>query len=131
MTSREEDMMDLLWDSGKPMTSVDMEQALSDKDWNHAAIFRVIKSLKEKGLIEECGTQLRGKQWTRLFQPVVDREEYMAQYLVEHGIKSRSLGLVAMAVVDKSEKSESDDEQLIQELERIIQRIKERGKGAD
>ena len=130
MNAREEDMLNMLWENGEPMTSVDLEQTLDADEWNHAAIFRIIKSLLAKGLIEECGTQLRGKQWTRRFQPTLTKEEYMAQYLVDRGIDAKSLGQVALAIVNKSGKSEADDEKLIRELEEIIQRIRERGNNA-
>lgn len=131
MNTREEDMMNTLWENGEPMTSVDLEETLDKKEWNHAAIFRIIKSLLEKGLIEECGTELRGKQWTRKFRPAISKEEYIAGFLVERGIDGKSLGRVAVAVVNKSQKSDAEDEKLIQELEAIIQKIRERGKGAD
>jgi len=131
MTEREEDMMNTLWSNGSPMTSVDLEERMDKKNWNHAAIFRVIKSLLSKGLIEECGTELRSKQWTRKFRPMVSKEEYMAQYLMERGINSSTLGLVTAALVEKSHGSVEDDEKLIDELEAIINRIRERGKGAD
>lgn len=131
MTEREEDMMNTLWSNGSPMTSVDLEERMDKKNWNHAAIFRVIKSLLSKGLIEECGTELRSKQWTRKFRPMISKEEYMAQYLMERGINSSTLGLVTAALVEKSHESAEEDEKLIDELEAIINRIRERGKGAD
>ena len=131
MTEREEDMMNTLWGNGSPMTSVDLEERMDKKNWNHAAIFRVIKSLLSKGLIEECGTELRSKQWTRKFRPMISKEEYMAQYLMERGINSSTLGLVTAALVEKSHGSAEEDEKLIDELEAIINRIRERGKGAD
>ena len=131
MTEREEDMMNTLWSNGSPMTSVDLEERMDKKNWNHAAIFRVIKSLLSKGLIEECGTELRSKQWTRKFRPMISKEEYMAQYLMERGINSSTLGLVTAALVEKSRGSAEEDEKLIDELEAIINRIRERGKGAD
>ena len=123
---REEDMMNMLWDCGKAMTSVDLENALSADKWNHAAIFRTIKSLHAKGMIEECGTELRGKQWTRKFKPVVTKEEFMAQFLIDRGIDTKSLGKVAAAVVNKSKKSKAEDEKLIKELESIIKIIRNR-----
>lgn len=131
MNKREEDMMNALWDKGEPMTSVDLEEILDSAEWNHAAIFRVIKALLSKNLIEECGTQLRGKQWTRKFRPVISREEYMAQYLVDRGINTNSLGLIAAAVVERSHGTSAEDEKLISELEAIIAEIKERAKSAD
>ena len=131
MNAREENMMELLWMSGEPMTSVDLEQRLDADEWNHAAVFRTIKSLLEKGMIEECGTELRGKQWTRRFKPSVTKEDYMAQFLIDRGIDAKSLGQVAVAVVNKSKKSKANDEKLIKELEAIIKKIKKRGKDAD
>ena len=80
----------------------------------------------EKGLIEECGTELHGRQYARKFRPTMTKEEYMARFLIERGVDERSLALVAMAFVRKGDLKDQEDEKLIAELENMIRKLRKR-----
>lgn len=129
MSPREEEIMNLLWNRGEPMTSIQFEEMLSDSfSGNRTTMFRTIKAMIGKGLIEECGTELHGRQYARKFRPTMTREEYMARFLLERGIDERSLALVAMAVVRKGDLKGNEDEKLIKELEMMIKKLREQGR---
>lgn len=131
MTEREEELMNLLWAREEAMTSIQFEQSVDEKEWNHAAIFRVIKSLLKKGLIEECGTELHKKQYARRFRPTITKEEYLAGFLAERGIDGKSLAGIAMTLVKKNGNTKKDDELLISELENMISNLRRKKKNGD
>ena len=127
MNSREEEIMRLLWDRGDAMTSIQLEEMLGDAfAGNRTTLFRTIKAMIEKGLIEECGTELHGRQYARKFRPTMTKEEYMARFLIERGVDERSLALVAMAFVRKGDLKDQEDEKLIAELENMIRKLRKR-----
>ena len=127
MNSREEEIMRLLWDRGDAMTSIQLEEMLGDTfAGNRTTLFRTIKAMIEKGLIEECGTELHGRQYARKFRPTMTKEEYMARFLIERGVDERSLALVAMAFVRKGDLKDQEDEKLIAELENMIRKLRKR-----
>lgn len=132
LSKREQSVMDLLWDEGEALTSVDILEALHDVMLNTTYVHRTINSLLEAGLIQECGSVRYRTQYARKFVPCMTREEYAAQYLVKHGIRKKSLGRIAMALFKETQgdKNAYTDE-MIEELQEIIDRLKEQGENTN
>lgn len=125
LSQREQSVMDLLWDEGEGLTSVDMLERLSDIMPNATYVHRTINPLLEAGLIRECGSVRYRTQYARKFEPCLTREEYAAKYLVRQGIRRKSFGKVAAALFHETrEDSKQHTDELIAQLEEIIENLK-------
>lgn len=117
--------MDLLWEKGEALTSVDILEQLGDIMQNPAYVYRTINQLLNIGFIRECGSARYNTQYARQFAPCMTREEYAAKYLVRHGIQRKSLGKVAVALLKETQddKNKHTDE-MIAQLQEMIDELK-------
>ena len=86
LNQREEDMMEMLWEQGQPMTSAEMKETLEKQGWNKSTLFNTIQSLLDRGCIRISGLERNNTQYARQFEAAVSKEEYMARLLTEKGI---------------------------------------------
>lgn len=131
MNKREEKLMNLLWGQDEALTIPEIEQCFSDENLSRATVFKAVQSLMDQEYIRVNGVERTNKTYARRFEPAVTREEYAAILLAEKGIKTRSLGNLAMAMIgnDKNEKEDEErDERLIKELEDIITQLRNKEK---
>ena len=127
LSQREQRVMDLLWDEGEALTSVDMLERLGDIMPNATYVHRTINPLLAAGFIKECGSVRYRTQYARKFEPCLTREEYAAKYLVRQGIRRKSFGKVAAALFHETqEDSNQYTDELIVQLEEIIEDLKAR-----
>ncbi len=124
-TNREMELMNFLWSYGKPATSKDMLEKCVDRSWSPTYLNIMLRSLEEKGAIRCCGAVLYGRKYARQFECMLSKEEYYVRLAVDNGVDKKALATAAVGLV-KKEASE-DQEDLIQELEKIIAEFKERG----
>lgn len=123
LTRSEEELMNLFWTSEVPLTSVDIANMEMKHTWSNGFINNMIRSLLKKEMLRECGTVRCGTQYARQFLPALTKEEYAAKLVFSTGIKKNSLSKVMVALA----KEKDGNEELIQELEEIIRRLKEGG----
>ena len=126
ISKREEDLMNLFWGIEGPLTADDLEKKLKDSDWNHAAIFRTLKSLNEKQLIKVVGVERHCKQYARQFVPTMTQEEFYTHYLLERKMSAKVLQGISAALLGAGSKTDNK-EVIIERLEQIIQELKEEG----
>lgn len=125
LSEREQSVMDLLWEKGEALTSVDILEMLQDIMPNTTYVHRTINSLLDAGFIQECGSIRYRTQYARKFAPCMTREECAAKYLVRHGIRRKSIGKVAMALVNETKDDKSRHTyEMIEELQEIINQLK-------
>lgn len=123
LTKAEEKMMEFFWNTDNPLTATDISQNMDQ--FNYGYILRLIKSLEKKKMLKVCGLQQSGKQYARQFVPTMTRAEYGAIVIRNLGIEEEELAKVAVAMVQKSNNSDSQNtDELIQELENIIAELK-------
>lgn len=94
-----------------------------------ATIFKAVQSLVEQEYLCVNGLERVSKTYARKFEPAVTRKEYAAVVLAARGIDINSLGNLAMAMIgnDNSEKRDEEaDGKLIEDLEDIIARLRNR-----
>ena len=116
LTKSEEQMMDIFWDSKEALTSVDIVKMQVKATWTNGLVHNIIRSLVQNGYLKECGMEQFGRQYARKLMPALTREEYIQ--------KSEGKSSVKQMVVALAKESE-DMEQVIEELEEIIRKLKE------
>lgn len=124
LTKSEEQMMDVFWSQKKPLTSVDIINMKIKDTWNNGLVHNMIRSLLKKGLLKECGMERYSTQYARKLCPAMTREEYAAKLLASK-IKGKSS---VSGVIAALAREESDEEDIIEKLENIIQQLREEDK---
>lgn len=93
LTKSELEIMDVLWDSQRPMSRSDLLAASQDKSWKDSSVHILLNGLLAKEAIREAGLVKRGKTFGRLFLPTLTREEYFAGTIFSHRCKPRIVPL--------------------------------------
>ena len=76
LTKQEERVMELFWQSSIPLTSKDILAKLCDESWTGSYVYSVLRSLKKKEMIDECGLVPHKTQSMRAFFARVSKEEF-------------------------------------------------------
>ena len=63
LTEREEQVMNFMWEYGRPVTSNDILELCTDRTWKDSYLQIMLRSLKKKGAIKECGRILYNTQY--------------------------------------------------------------------
>lgn len=126
LSSREQRVMDLFWNTNEVLTSVDILEQLHDIMLNPTYVHRSLTILLEKQFIEECGSVRYNKQYARKFKPSITREEFAAGLLTEKGIHFHSLNGIAMAFLKQSTNINPQEKQeIIDELKQMITKLEQ------
>ena len=123
LTKSEEQMMDIFWSADEALTSVDIVNMNIKDTWSNVLVHNMIRSLLKKGLLKECGMERYSTQYARKLCPALTREEYAAKLLVSKVRGKSSVSRVIAALA----KEESDEKDVIEELEDITKQLREEG----
>ncbi len=82
LTKSELQIMDVLWDTGEPLSRSGLLERSEDKSWKDSSVHVHLNSLLAKGFLCEAGLVRCGTTLGRTFLPTVTREEYYASYLL-------------------------------------------------
>ena len=93
LTRSEMEIMDVLWNSGVPMSRADLLTHAEEKTWKDSSVHILLNGLLQKGAIQEAGLIKRSKTYGRIFSPTMTREEYFATTIFSHRHKPQILGL--------------------------------------
>ena len=93
LTRSEMEIMDVLWESGVPMSRADLLARSEEKTWKDSSVHILLNGLLQKGAIREAGLVKRIKTYGRVFTPTMTREEYFAQTIFCHRYKPQIVGL--------------------------------------
>lgn len=94
LTKSEMEIMDVLWEAGKPMSRADLLARSEEKTWKDSSVHILLNGLLLKGAIREAGLVKRSKTYGRVFTPTLTREEYFATTIFSHRHKPNIVGLV-------------------------------------
>ena len=111
LTRSEMEIMDVLWESGKPVSRADLLSRSEDKSWKDSSVHILLNGLLNKGAIREAGLIKRSKTYGRVFIPTMTREEYFAQTIYSHRYKPQVVGLVE-ALLEQQNFSREELEQI-------------------
>ncbi len=94
LTKSELQIMDVFWDSDKPLSRSDLLDHSEGKTWKDSSIHILLNGLLAKGAIKEEGLVKRSKTYGRTFVPSMTREGYFATTVFSHPHKPDFVGLV-------------------------------------
>lgn len=122
---REEELMNFLWDIGRPLTVNEMVEHLQNEGWNSVTLFKTVRTLTESGYLEVKGVEKSGRTYIRKLAPALSKEEYYSSVMMKRGINSDSIADITAAFLGISniEKNEKDT-QVIEKLQEIINQLK-------
>lgn len=123
LTKNETEIMEVLWQAGKPITSADIVTRSVEKSWKSSSIHILINSLLKKEAIREAGFVRTGKGYGRTFEPTEQGEQYYADFLASIANKTSVATLFSALFKGKDL---ADD--TINELEQLIQKKKQERK---
>lgn len=121
LTEREEEVMNFMWEYGKPVTSNDILALCTNRTWKDSYLQIMLRSLKKKGAIKECGRILYNTQYAYLLKPTLTKEEYYLQLAYKRGVNRRSFIQLAVSIANDMEPEETDS--LIDSLSKLIEEL--------
>ncbi|WP_322172299.1 BlaI/MecI/CopY family transcriptional regulator [Acutalibacter caecimuris] len=126
LSKSEEKLMQFLWEQDRPLSALEMLEALDGSQaWGEHYLRVMLKSLEKKGAIEYCGFVRRANQYARRFHCTLTQEEYYVQLAQKAGVNVDGVfRAAAVAIIPGS--SEEEKEELIQKLEAIIEEYRAR-----
>ena len=107
LTRSEMEIMDVMWESGVPMSRADLLARSEEKTWKDSSVHILLNGLLQKGAIQEAGLVKRIKTYGRVFVPTMTREEYIANTIFCHRHKPKIIGLFA-ALLQRNEITPAD-----------------------
>lgn len=117
LTKSEMEIMDVLWESGKPMSRADLLAHSEEKTWKDSSVHILLNGLLHKNAIREAGVVKRSKTYGRTFVPTMSREEYFASTIFCHRHKPQIVGLFA-ALLNRPEITEEDLNEILTLVEK-------------
>lgn len=142
LTPREEELMDMMWDAGRPLSRAELRTMPVERSWKDNYLPVMLQGLEKRGLIEVAGFVREGKSYARQFVPTYSKAELFAKSAAEHLDKSQlpqmleamaetSAGELdteklthVMAALVKENKGKTDAK-LLDRLEDILQEVEE------
>ena len=116
LTRSEMEIMDVLWETGEPMSRADLLARSEEKTWKESSVHILLNGLLQKKAIREAGMVKRSKTYARTFVPTMTREEYFAGTVFCHRHKPQIVGLFA-ALLERPEITRNDLEQIMALIE--------------
>jgi BlaI family penicillinase repressor len=116
LTRSEMEIMDVLWETGEPMSRADLLARSEEKTWKDSSVHILLNGLLQKKAIREAGMVKRSKTYARTFVPTMTREEYFAGTVFCHRHKPQIVGLFA-ALLERPEITRNDLEQIMALIE--------------
>ncbi|MBQ3416580.1 MAG: BlaI/MecI/CopY family transcriptional regulator [Ruminococcus sp.] len=77
MTKSEEQIMNLLWSSDKPLSCAKIVELSEDKTWKDSYVHSLIKSLMKKDIVKIDSFELITRSYARKFAPKMTYNEYV------------------------------------------------------
>ena len=114
LTKSEMEIMDVMWESGVPMSRADLLAHSEEKTWKDSSVHILLNGLLQKGAIQEAGLVKRIKTYGRVFTPTMTREEYFANTIFSHRHKPQIVGLFT-ALLEREEVT-AEDRKVLAEL---------------
>lgn len=117
LSNTERQIMELLWEEGKPLSRQDLLTKTEGRSWNPSSIHLILNSMISKGVI--CITDTE-KRYARTYEAVISQEDYLAHQLTSALPKKSNRDLLISTVAALVHRG-GIDEATIQELENMLE----------
>ena len=121
LTEREEQVMNFMWEYGRPVTSNDILELCTDRTWKDSYLQIMLRSLKNKGAIKECGRILYNTQYARVLMPTLTKEQYYLQLAYKRGVNRQDFIQLAVSIANDMDPEGTD--KLIASLSELINEL--------
>lgn len=125
LTKREEELMNFLWEYGKPLAANQILELCKERTWSDRYLQGMLSSLEKKGAIESCGVVRQGNHYSRQFRCCFSREDYFVQLAQASGVDTKLFAKAAVALAAGA--SQKDQSEVIRELEQLLDDYKKKG----
>ena len=121
LTKSEMEIMEVLWDAGKALTTSEIVQRSKEKEkeWKDSSVHLLIKSLMDKDVIKVEGFKKTTKNYARTFVPVETREQFLVGQIIDDKTTTEDKKGIYSYIIGK----ESDPE-LINYIEKLLEERK-------
>ena len=121
LTKSEMEIMEVLWDEGKALTTSEIIQRSKEKEkeWKDSSVHLLIKSLMNKDVIKVEGFKKTTKNYARTFVPVETREQFLVGQIIDDKTPAEDKKRIYSYIIGK----ESDPE-LINYIEELLKERK-------
>ena len=126
LTEREEQVMNFMWEYGRPVTSNDILELCKDRTWKDSYLQIMLRSLEKKGAIKVCGRILYNTQYARVLTPTLTKEQYYLQLAYKKGVNKKNFIQLAVAIANDLDPEGTDS--LISSLSNIITDLEKNSK---
>ena len=86
LTEKEEELMNVFWDSTTPLTSKEILASSKEHSWKESYLQILLRSLESKGMIKVVGQIKYSKQYARQLRSTMSREEYYVRLAYSRGV---------------------------------------------
>lgn len=116
LTKSEREIMDVLWEQKKALTSSEIIKASPNKSWGNTSIHLLLRALLEKGVIEVDGFKKTTKNYARTFKAAISQYDYFFQEDFQGMPLEKRIKFIEAVIQDASLEE-------LDEIERIIYKI--------
>lgn len=118
LTKSENEIMELLWKEGRPLSRSEIIELTPDRTWKPASIHILLNSMLEKGAIEVAGFVQSTKNYARTFTPTLTADEYaVLQFKHSSAFNEQSVVRLVSALVD-----DIDDQDMLDQLGLVLEK---------
>lgn len=117
LTKSELEIMNVIWQAGKPLSRSEILSLSTDKSWKDSSIHILLNGMLKKEAIREAGFVRSGKTFGRLYAANISCEEYYAKNVFASSGKT-VLPMLFSALIQNDEISP----ELITELEDMLEK---------
>ena len=101
LTKSENEIMELLWREGRPLSRSKIIDLTPDRTWKPASIHILLNSMLEKGAIQVAGFVQSTKNYARTFTPTLTADEYaVLQFKHSSAFNEQSVLCLVSALVE-------------------------------
>ena len=121
LTKSEKEIMDLLWNTDRPLTASEIVNLTPERTWKKSYIHLLINSLLSKQLIKPDALARTGRNFGRTFAAAMTSEEYaVLQITNNRNFSPDSIPPLVSALLDVT-----DNIDIIEKTEAVIKEKKE------